>query len=278
MRGDDLLHYPRHLETLERRLVRTLAVAGEDLTHLEHRKSDVAAMDQRRVLADRYTEEVAALKVRMALLRRVLAQIWHTRSVLQLQAQLAVTARHQPFLEELSVLTEPSAEQAERCEHAAFEVRRFSEHLAERIRDGSLQVPREPLDGTIGEELRANVEAERARVEKVYRRLHRDADRLADTLRYLADRHRARGSVLPQGSGEEQNLDLAKESHALVSEVDVALSGLHGLFQTGERHLVDAAVAHLEQDICQLEQVGLEAEAAAVTELEVARLLQDLQA
>jgi len=270
--GEDLLSYPDRLAELEARLVSSHEAAVEQASHLRNRGERVAAKDDRGELVERYAADAAALTSRAESMRRVMGLVWRTRAVLLVRAHVAITARARPRFEampdgEVPLDGLPAA--AEAYEAAAESVRAFVVHVEARVADLSVSVPAPPRDARLTDEDHGLIEDEKARARATYTDLQNRMDRLADTLSYLADRCRTRQVVESARVGVEGTPGTAD----LMDEVGDALRALEGLTELGDQQLADSAMDNLAEDISQLEQAGLEAQAEADAALEVNRLL-----
>ena len=275
--GEDLLRYPDRLGQLEARLVSSHGAAVDQATHLRVRGEKVAAKDDRGELAERYASDASALVTRGESMRRVTGLVWRTRAVLLVRAHVAITARARPQLEgmpegDIPVDRLPAA--AETYEEAAANVRGFVVHVESRLADLSVTVPAPPSVAELTDEDRELVRDEKARAKATYTDLQNRMDRLADTLSYLADRCRTRQVVEAARVG----VDGAPGTADLMDEVGDALRALEGLTELGDQQLADTAMDNLAEDISQLEQAGLEAQAEADAALEVTRLLDQFPA
>lgn len=271
--GEDLLRYPARLAELSWQLERSHAAVEEQLAHLSARRSEVAAKAGREGLVARYEADSELLRQRAEGMRRVLTLVWRTRATLRLRAHVAITARHRP---DLSVLPEGEVDVAELpvaaqvYETASQRVRRFAALVDDRSRELEGAVPALSDLASPGEADRAQVEEELERARGTYRELRDRMDRLADTLGYLADRCRTRHVVVDTPAGVDDDPGGAQ----VFEELNAALGSLNDLSELGDRHLADTAMDNLVEDISQLERAGLEAQAEADANLEVARLLE----
>lgn len=270
---DDLRRTPARLLVLEDQLAAALLRADQQTAHLRGRRGRMAEKEGREELLARYDEDVALLTRRVANMKKVMALLWRTRAVLELRAHVAITARARPELSHLpegDVPTDALDRTSEAYDQAVDGVRAFVAHVESRSVDLRHAVPRPPDSADVSEADRSFVDAELARTQDTYASLQDRMDRLADTLGYLADRCRTRSIV----AHADVSLDTSADTEGLLSEVADALHGLHEMTQLGDRQLADSALDNLEEDISQLERAGLDAQAAAEAELEIARLLQ----
>lgn len=276
--GDDLLRYPRRLSELETQLGASFQEVLRQSDHLEGRLKGLEGKDGREAITGRYKQDLTLLEQRGRSMRRVLGLVWRTRAILGLRAHLAISARQRPLLDDLpgvDVDLKAIDEAVEAYENAARRVRRFVTTIEDRAGELPLAVPGAPHDAEVTDELRSEVDAERARIEDTYSTLRERMDHLADTLVYLADRCRTRRVV--EGSPASIN---AKDGsgEALIDEVNLALGALSDLAEVGELHMADSTLDALAEDISQLERAGLEVQAEADAAMEVARLLEHFPA
>lgn len=263
---------PRRLEDLELQLGRSLTELRAQIDHLHGRQLEVAGKEGRSGLASRYAEDAGLLERREARMRRVLGLLWKTRAILELRASLARAAQARPNLETLPDVDAPQTDLAA-AERAYTEaVRRLRSFLA-RLASARAAVevlPQPHVDALVNDGWRADVATEQDRARAAFDRLYGRMDRLGDTLTYLADRARTR-QVARGGPPLRAGADGAPD--ALLAELEHGLAALDELAEAGERKLDELAVANLAEDISQLEQAGLEAQAEADAALEVAKLL-----
>lgn len=274
--GSDLLRYPARLGELSRRLEQSHAAVREQLDRLASHRAGIAGKDDRAELVARYDEDTAILGKRAESMCRVLTLVWRTRATLRMRAHVAITARQRPELQGLpegEVAVRDLALAAEAYERAAGEVRAFVELVDRRSGQLDAAVPRLPELALTLPEDREQVDQELARARDTYTELRDRMDRLADTLGYLADRCRTRHVVVDAPAGMDAELG----GEQVFEEVNGALLELQDLAELGDRHLADAAMDNLAEDISQLERAGLEAQAEADANLEIARLLEQFQ-
>ncbi len=271
--GDDLLRYPTRLAELEHKLQLSLRAVDEQVDHLHARRDRIAAKDDRSELMGRYEVDAAMLSRRVERMRRVLALVWRTRSVLLLRAHVAITARARPVLERLPEGEIPHGRlgaAAAAYEDAAGRVRRFVIEVEGRMADLHVCLPSPPAAADVSDADRAQVDEEMERARHTYAELENRMDRLADTLSYLSDRCRTRQVV----EGTPVSLEAEPGTEGLVDDLNGALGALNDLAELGDRALADTAMDNLAEDISQLERAGLEAQAEADATLEVERLLE----
>ena len=273
--GEDLLRYPERLATMERTLQTSLAELEGQRAHLLDRRDKVAAKEDRVALASRYDEDAALLARRIDRVRRVLALVWRTRTVLLLRAHVAITARARPHVEALPEGEIPAArlEAAARAyEEASERVRAFVASIGGREVDLSLQVSRPPSEAVVEPDDERAVSEELASARGTYADLGRRMDGLADTLAYLADRCRTRRVV----EGASLGLDAEPGGGQLIEELNGALGALHDLAELGDQALADSALDSLTENIetlSRIEKAGLDAKAEADAAIEVGKLL-----
>lgn len=270
---DDLYACPRRLEALQARLAERLAALNQQAGVLRARQVELGAKGRRDDLTKKYDEDLALLLRRSDGMRRVLGLVWKTRTILLVRAHLAQTARRRPALGRL-----PEGEGAAGSlrdgtasyHTAAGAVRDFLDLVDRRAAELDSLIPGAPLEAEIDEATRDAVAAEVRETQAAYTHLAEDMDRLADNLTWLGD-HYATLAVVE--SARESVGDDAGPAE-LVREVEEALGQLAELARTVDPVLANAAVDNLAEDITQLEAAGLEAQAEAEAELEVARLLR----
>lgn len=271
--GADLLRYPERLSALEARLQGAHAEATSQADHLRARGDKVAAKDPGSELVGRYAHDAGMLDERAASMRRVMGLVWRTRALLSLRAHVAITARARPDLSMLpagEISPQNLEDAAEIYEAAAERVRAYVMRVEGRLADLSFAVPARPGQAEVSEDDASAVDQEQERARRTYVDLQNRMDQLADTLGYLADRCLTRQVV----QHTNQGVDGLVGSEGLLDEVGEALRGLGELAQLGDRQLADTAMDNLVEDISQLEQAGLDAQAEADAALEIERLLQ----
>jgi hypothetical protein len=235
----------------------------------------VAAKDAASDLVERYIHDAEMLAERAQSMRRVLALVWRTRALLSIRAHVAITARARPDLSMLpggELRPGQLARAADSYEAAAEAVRSYVSEVEGRLADLRFAVPAPPSQAAVGDEDHEAVTAEQTRAEQTYTGLQSQMDQLADTLGYLADRCLTRRVV----EHSNQGVDGLEGSEGLFEEVARALQGLGDLAQLTDETLADTAMDNLVEDISQLEQAGLDAQAEADAALEVERLLEQV--
>lgn len=273
---EDLYVCPRRLEALEARLGERLGAVGQQAGVLRARQAELEQKGRRDDLARKYADDLALLERRAAGMRRVLGLVWKTRSILLVRAHLAQTARRRPNLGRL-----PDADSAAgrpvllrdgtaTYHGAASAVRDFLSLVERRATEIGRTLPAAPADAEIDAAARAAVEAEVREAEAAYAHLREDMDRLGDNLTWLGD-HFATLAVV-EASAETVGPDAGPAE--LIREVEDALGQLAELARAVDPAVADRAVTNLAEDITQLEAAGLEAQAEADAELEVAKLLR----
>jgi hypothetical protein len=270
----DLSEYPARLERLQTSLRERIGVVDAQRKVLEQRRDEFGAKG-RDALARKYESDANLLHRRSASMRRVLALVWKTRAILLLRVHLAITARRRPVLD---ALPQPSSAgvdldaAARQYEDAASSVRAYLEIVSARARglEDTLPPPPEEMDAEV--EVQGSIDRERAAVTAAYAELAERMDHLADNLTFLGD-HFQTLRVADSGPAEVG----AVGPGPLLEEVSRALAELKELAGRVDPSVVDDALTHLADDIGQLEEAGLEAEAEAEAHLEVERLLGRLQ-
>jgi hypothetical protein len=271
----DLFACPERLRELEARLAQRHDAVSEQLVLLRNRRAALAAKPSRADLARNYDADVALLERRAASMRRVLTQVWKTRSILLLRAQLAATARRRP---DLGRLPDPDAGDlhiaARRFHEAADRVKGFLDRVdtdADRL---EAVVPARPAAAEADESALEAVATERLLTRAAYGTLHEDVDRLVDNLIWLGDHCAARSMA----DGSPEPPDETGGAARLLDEVEVALRAVAQLSRSVDPVLAASALANLDEELGGLEKAGMEARAEADAVLEVDRLLRPLPA
>lgn len=280
MSDDDLYACPRSLDQLDERMGDRLRAVAAQADVLRSRREEMAQKGGREELAKKYGEDVTMLNRRAASMRRVRGLVWKTRAILLLRAHLAQTARRRPVLGALPPLDPAPAgaarlkEASSRYHTAAIAVRNYLELVEARALALPAQVPPEPMDAEIDAPIRGAVTAAVTEQEDAYAALAEEMDRLADNLTWLAD-HCASLAVVESANEPSVRAPGGVDGGPaeLVREIEDAMSAVAGLARAVDPALADAAVAHLAEDISQLEEAGLEAQAEAEAAIEVSRLL-----
>lgn len=275
MSDEDLYSCPRRLEQLDTRMGERLSAVAEQVDVLRSRQAEMTQKGGREELARKYGDDAAMLGKRAGSMRRVRGLVWKTRAILLLRAHLAQTARRRPDLGALPSLDPtPSGaarlkEAASRYHTAAIAVRNYLDLVDARAAALPAEVPPEPDEADVDENIRAAVDEAVAEQVAAYATLRDDLDRLADNLTWLADHCASLAVVESANEPVPANGGPAE----LVREIEDALSTVADLARAVDPALADAAVAHLAEDISQLEEAGLEAQAEAEAAIEVSRLL-----
>lgn len=274
---EDLFACPRRLGELEARLADRHAAVQAQLDLLVERRAALAGKAARDDLTRNYDQDMGLLARRGASMRRVLAQVWKTRTILVLRAQLAATARRRP---ELGSLPDPAAagvnlkSAARRFHEAAEQVRGYLERVDTDARELDGVVPARPHLADLDEPVLRAVELERTAARQAYAELHEDIDRLADNLTWLGDHCAARAVA----DAAPEPMDQMGGAGRLLEEVEAALVAVSQLSRSVDPTLAATALANLDEEISGLEKAGMEAQAEADAVLEVDRLLRQASA
>jgi hypothetical protein len=285
---DDLNAYPERLARLESRLDERHGAVQDQMRLLADRRAEVAEKPDRADLVARYDEDIGHLDRRAGSMRRVASLVWRTRAILSLRVFLAITARKRPKLPALpeSVSASAAKETLQKARagylDAAASVRFYVDEIDARdaLVDGTVPAPLPSAE--VDEAMRAAVERERLATRKAHFELRARMDRLADNLTWLAD-HVGTLQVVDDaleapGAGQDSAAGHDKGVAHLLGEVNAAIAGLNALAGSVDHQLADRALDQLTDDVGQLEQQGLEEEAAAKAEMEVARLVEGFPA
>lgn len=271
---EDLHACPRRLESLEVRLTDRLRAVKAQAARLRERRGELGAKAGREDLLKKYDQDLGLLDRRTDSMRRVLGLVWKTRSILELRAHLAQTARRRPALSNL-----PRGEQTDRArlEHAAAawhrgaaEVGAYLAFIDQRADTLAWVVPAAPDEAEVAGDVQAAVDGARDETVRAYQDLREEMDRLRDNLNWLGDHCGALAVI--EAPAERRRGDAGPAE--LLAEVEEALGQLAALARTVDPQLADTAVSNLAEDISQLEEAGLEAQAEADAELEIERLLR----
>jgi len=273
---EDLFVYPRRLAELEVQLSDRCKAVQQQSAVLRARQGDLEQKGTRDELTKKYAQDRALLDRRADGMRRVLGLVWKTRAVLLARAHLAQTARRRPNLGRLpdtEVATgRPEALRSGTATYhsAAAAVRSYLDLVDAHASTLPGVLPTVPEGAEIDDAAREAVRAELDEVQAAYLHLREDMDRLADNLTWLGD-HFATLAVV-----ESSPTAVAPDAGpgALIQEVEDALGQLAELARAVDPAVADAAVDSLAEDISQLEAAGLEVQAEADAELEIARLLR----
>ncbi len=274
----DLRAYPERLLVLESRLVVRHAAVQEQLRLLADRRAEVGGKSDRQDLVARYEDDIGHLDRRATSMRRVMALVWRARAVLALRVFHAVTGRLRPKLPLLpDGSRKMSRDELLRARgtylEAAAAVKFYIDEVRERLRALSEVVPSAPTSADVDPEMLAAVEGERARVVGAHESLLARMDRLADNLTWLAD-HAGTLHVVDDEVPMPVAGPKGETATHLLEEVDAAVTALNALAGAVDRHLADRALDELTDDVGRLETQGLEEQAAAQAELEVAKLVE----
>ncbi len=270
---DDLFSCPRRLGELEARLAERHAAVQAQAEVLAARRASLAGKAARDDLTRNYDQDVNLLTRRSASMRRVLAQVWKTRTILVLRAQLAATARRRP---DLGRLPDPAAAGVHlkaasvRFLEAAEQVRRYLDQVDTDSHGLAQAAPPRPEVADVDAAIVAAVEAEQASTRRAYAELREDIDRLADNLTWLGDHCAARAIA----DTAPEPMDQMGGAARLLEEVEAALVAVSQLSRSVDPTLAATALANLDEEISGLEKAGMEAQAETDAVLEVDRLLR----
>lgn len=280
----DLLAYPQRLEALETRLDERHRAVQAQLRVLAERSLELAGKPDRADLVARYEVDIGHLDRRAASIRRVITLVWRTRAILLLRVHLAVTGRRRPALKDvtgdLGGAPLPRRELARaRAAYAdaAGEVRTYLDTVRERFSELQNVIPPVPAAAEVDEATTAVLNEERARVALAHTDLIDRMDRLADNLIWLAD-HAGTLEVVDDELAAPPGAPHGESAAHLLGEVSTAISRLNELAQAVDHQLVGRAMEQLQDDVGRLETEGLEEQAAAAAEIEVARLVEGFTA
>lgn len=274
--GADLLSYPRRLEEMEARLVERHRAVQSQLQLLAARRAEVSAKGGREDLAKKYDADLVMLDRRAESMRRVMALVWKTRTVLLMRVHLAVTARRRPELGRLPSPGTPGVNLPDATasyHNAATAVRFYIDIIEIRIAEFTADAPVPPVAAEVDDALLAGVTREHDGVRVAYGDLRERMDRLADNLTFLGDHF----GTLAVVDSEPEDLRADGDPAHLLEEVAAAIAGLNELAGRVDPSVADSAVTNLAEEITHLEEAGLEAEAEAEAHLEVERLLEQFQ-
>ncbi len=276
----DLNAYPERLAALELRLIDRHGAVQDQLRVLTERRIDLGAKPDRADLVARYEEDIGHLDRRAASMRRVITLVWRTRAVLLLRVHLAVTGRRRPDLGALPetgvgkrLSREALASAAGQYAFAAAAIHHYLEEVRERLDGLDAIVPASPAAAEVESAMRAVVDEELARARASHIELLAGMDRLADNLTWLGDHagtlHVVDDDVVAVAGGPH-----GESAAHLLAEVDAAIRRLNDLAGAVDHQLASGAMDRLDDDVGRLETQGLEEQAAAAAELEVARLVE----
>ncbi len=270
---EDLFSCPRRLGELESRLADRYAAVQAQADLLSSRRATLASKPARDDLTRNYDQDVNLLARRGASMRRVLAQVWKTRTILILRAQLAATARRRP---ELGRLPDPASAgvnleaASERFHGAANQVRRYLLQVDADARELESATPSRPDFADVDDRILAAVDVEQRSTRNAFGELREDIDRLADNLTWLGDHCAARAVA----DTAPEPMDQMGGAARLLEEVEAALVAVSQLSRSVDPTLAATALANLDEEISGLEKAGMEAQAEADAVLEVDRLLR----
>ncbi len=279
----DLRAYPDRLLALETGLAGRHAEVQAQMRLLADRRGEVANKPDRADLVARYDEDIGHLDRRAGSMRRVTALLWRTRAILVLRVFQAVTGRLRPKLPALpdgnrALSRDDLARARGTYGEAAAAVRFYIDELRERLRALDEMVPTPPMAADVDDSMRAAVATELARVRASHEDMLARMDRLADNLTWLGD-HAGTLQVVDDEVALPAAGPHGESAAHLLEEVDNAVNALNALAGAVDRHLADRvaterALDELADDVSKLETQGLEAQAAAEAEIEVARIVE----
>ena len=279
----DLRAYPDRLLSLETRLAGRHAEVQGQMRLLADRRVALGTKPDRADLVARYDEDIGHLDRRAASMRRVTALLWRTRAILVLRVFQAVTGRLRPKLPVLPdnsrLLSRDDLGRARGAYgEAAAAVRFYIDDLRERLRALDEVVPTPPAAADVDESMRAAVATELERVRASHQDMLARMDRLADNLTWLGD-HAGTMQVVDDEVALPAAGPHGESAAHLLEEVDSAVNALNSLAGAVDRHLADRvaterALDELDDDVGKLEKQGMEAQAAAQAEIEVARIVE----
>lgn len=280
----DLNAYPERLVALESRLVERHDAVQDQLRLLTERRLALGAKPDRADLVSRYEDDIGHLDRRASSMRRVITLVWRTRAILLLRVYLAVTGRRRPNLGNLPEsgpgarldklgLARARGQYAE----AAASVRFYLDEVRERLDAVPAVVPSPPSAAEVDDALRAAVDEELTRTRDAHADLLARMDRLADNLTWLGD-HAGTLSVVDDDVVAPAAGPHGESAAHLLSEVDAAIHKLNELAGAVDHQLAARALDQLDDDVGRLETQGLEEQAAAAAEIEVARLVEGFPA
>jgi hypothetical protein len=276
----DLLAYPQRLAALEDRLGERHSAVQEQLRVLNERILALGEKADRADLVARYEVDIGHLDRRAASMRRVVTLVWRTRAILMLRVHLAITGRRRPSLKDLPRNADGARLTRDQLAHAratyaaaAEEVRAYVEVVRQRMAALDEVVPAAPSAAEPDPDTRAGLDAERRRVEAEHRDLSERMDRLADNLVWLGD-HAGTLEVVDDDIAAPAEAPHGESAAHLLGEVSAAIARLNELASAVDHQLVARAMDQLQDDVGRLETEGLEEQAAAAAEIEVARLVE----
>lgn len=276
----DLTAYPERLAALEARLVERHHAVQEQLRVLNARVADLAGKADRGDLVVRYEADIEHLDRRAANMRRVITLVWRTRAVLGLRVFLAVTGRKRPALPSLpepgagarpdrATLSHARAAYTE----AAASVGTYVAEVRRRLAALDDTVPGAPDAAEVSPDDTAAIVDELARTRAAHEELAGRMDRLADNLTWLGD-HAGTLEVVGDDLEAPAPGPHGESAAHLLDEVEAAIGRLNALAASVDHQLAARSLDRLDDDVGRLETAGLEEQAAAAAELEVARLVE----
>lgn len=276
----DLVAYPDRLAALEVRLVERHGAVQDQLRVLTERRLALGAKPDRADLVARYEADIGHLDRRAASIRRVVTLVWRTRAILALRVYLAVTGRRRPQLGELPesgpgarLGRDQLAAARARYAAAATAVQFYLDEVRDREAALDAVVPEAPSAAEVDDTVRAAVADELARARAAHVDLAARMDRLADNLTWLGDHagtlEVVDDDVQPPAAGPH-----GESAAHLLSEVDAAVRRLNELAGAVDHQLAGRALDQLDADVGKLETEGMEEQAAAEAELEVAKIVE----
>lgn len=276
----DLVAYPERLAALEERLVERHGAVQDQLRVLTERRLALGAKPDRADLVARYEADIGHLDKRAASIRRVVTLVWRTRAILLLRVHLAVTGRRRPQLGDLPeggaegrLPREQLAAARSRYGAAATAVQFYLDEVQARAAAIDAVVPAAPAAAEADEAVRAVVAQEVARTRAAHEELAARMDRLADNLTWLGD-HAGTLEVVDDDVQSPAAGPHGESAAHLLGEVDAAVRRLNELAGAVDHQLAGEALARLGEDVGRLETEGMEEQAAAEAELEVAKIVE----
>ncbi len=276
----DLNAYPERLAALEARLDERHGAVQDQLRVLTERRLELGAKPDRADLVEHYEADIAHLDRRAATMRRVITLVWRTRAILRVRVFLAVTGRRRPQLGALpesqpgARLTREQLDAARsRFGEAATAVHFYVDEVRDRAARIEAVVPDPPSAAEVDAGVLATVADEVRRTRLAHDELAARMDRLADNLTWLGD-HAGTLSVVDDDVQAPQAGPHGESAAHLLGEVDAAIQSLNALAGAVDHQLAGGALDRLDDDVGRLETAGLEEQAAAEAEIEVARIVE----
>jgi hypothetical protein len=267
--GEDLAAYPARLAEQEHQLISARHAALERAAYLRTKAKDVGQANPHGRVADgAYHRQAGSLDAMAQEIERLIVRQWRARSLVSLRVHAAVTARSAPEHDPLPSPVPPeSAEKS--LGDAAAAARGFLINVANRLDELDAAVPDHPGGIAVPEEIVAEVEAERARVQALYRTALDRLNAVADDLELHLESSRTAALL------DRMNL-VSSADHHHATDLAAAVSALDGdaellaPFGSG----LQEAIAALDEPISALERSEEDAAAQTRAAEEVARLLQ----